>query len=128
MIGGITETVMIGDKEVTVRELSVPEVRNMLRQAEAGEPSPQDLGLQDVLGDLLFDDVRVRDLVLMTSATAEELEQMYPSELRRLADKCIEVNRYFFAMADKLRPVVDQARSEILDGLSPQTSKEPSRH
>lgn len=131
MTRGLTKTVTIGDKDVTVRELSVQEVRNLIRRVEQGEPTAMDLQLADALGDFLFPDVRVRDMLEMTNATADDLEAMFPSELRELGDACKEVNSHFFEMVARLTPLVelvDQDLPRAVQQIVSQTSNEPSRH
>ena len=100
---GRQKSVTVGDKEYTARELSMKEIRDWMADAEAKTGDE----LID-LGDVLFDDVRVDDLVFITNASADELDTMTPSELRQIADACKEANADFFAMAQRLNPVFEQ--------------------
>jgi len=75
-------------REIIVRELTVAGVRQMLL------PDASD----DVLGAALFGEVRLVDLCLMTSLTAEDIETLRPSQLRQVLEACQELNRDFFAM------------------------------
>ncbi|RIA22668.1 hypothetical protein DFO61_3358 [Ectopseudomonas oleovorans] len=87
---GKTKTIGAGDIEVTVREVTVAGVRSILARAGTG----------DVVDELLLD-VRLQDLVDFTSLTAEQVEQMRPSDLAVVVEACKEVNPDFFAMLAK---------------------------
>lgn len=95
----LTEQKRLGDKDVTVRELTVTEIRDWMAAVEsASEESRPSLDL----GDVLFEDVGFKELAMMTDARPEDLEGATPSELRELADLCKRVNSHFFAMNERL--------------------------
>ncbi len=52
----------------------------------------------DLIGDSIFEDIRLSDLPVFTSLTKDELEEMAPSQLRQVVDLCKEKNPDFFAM------------------------------
>lgn len=79
-------------REIIVRELTVSGVRQMLLPDTA----------DDTLGSALFEEVRLLDIRLMTSLTAEDIEALRPSQLRQVLDACRELNRDFFAMLARL--------------------------
>lgn len=91
--------IVIADRTVTVRELTVAEVRDWLREVEQG------LRPVDPAGDALFEDVCLADIGVMSDAGAEWLSQFKPSELQPLADLCKKVNPHFF----RLRAVIQAA-------------------
>lgn len=107
-----SKPIYVGDKEVTVRELSVREIREWMKAAETDSSSMLDLG------DVLFEDVRIADLAVMSDASAEDLEAMSPSDLRAIADTCREVNEHFFAMSDRINPVLSEALEKIQSASS----------
>lgn len=107
----------IGEREFTIKELTLAEIRNWQRQAEQ-QAQGDDASPALDLGDALFVDVTVADLLLMTDAEAEELEELAPSELRQLADACREVNEHFFAMADRLGKAYQQALDKLQEAGS----------
>lgn len=80
--------------EITVRELTVGEVRNWLKAIETLDV--------DIAGDLLFEDFALRDFEVMTDASAATIEAMTPSQLMQLMEACREVNGSFFGMRDRL--------------------------
>lgn len=91
----IEKTLAIGETEIAVRELTVADIRAWLKALEA-QTAP------DVLDVVLFEDFTLADLTRMTDLTAADLETMAPSELRRVADACREVNADFFALRGRL--------------------------
>lgn len=114
-MNGLTKSVMVGDKEVTVRELSVNEVRNWMAETEtAAERDDLIIGLDDVL----FDDVRLSDLAVMSDQSVEDLREMFPSQLRAIADACREVNEHFFSAAERVMPALQQATKELTEASS----------
>ena len=82
-------------REVIVRELTVSGLRQMLMPGASG----------DVVGDALFDEVRLVDLQRMTSLSAEDVDSLRPSQLRQVLDACREMNRDFFAMLARLASI-----------------------
>ena len=91
---GMTKTVQIADREITVRELAVWEVRNWIASL-----SGQDVDLVD---ELLIDGVQLSAVRLMAGISKEDMEQMMPSELDKVVDAAKQVNHRFFAMVDRV--------------------------
>ena len=91
---GMTKTVQIADREITVRELAVWEVRNWIASL-----SGQDVDLVD---ELLIDGVQLSAVRLMSGISKEEMEQMMPSELDKIVDVAKQVNHRFFSMVDRV--------------------------
>ena len=81
----------IGDRKVVCSELTVAQVRALLQPKSC-----------DVVDEILLDEVRVIDLPIFTDLTAEELEQMYPSDLEVLVEGCKEANPSFCRMLAKV--------------------------
>lgn len=79
-------------REIIVRELTVAGVRQMLTPDTA----------LDMLGSALFEDVSLRDITIMTSLTAEDIEALRPSQLQQVLAACREANTHFFAMLARL--------------------------
>ena len=102
-----TVDLVINDRTVTVRELTVAEVRDWVREIEVG------VRPVDPAGDALFDDVCLADIALMTDASGDWLAGFGPSELQPLADLCKKVNPHFF----RLRAVVQAAHIAQVRGL-----------
>jgi hypothetical protein len=85
-----TTTVCIGEygeQEITVKELTVSEVRQVLLTAPSAA---------DPLHALVFDGFGLNDLALMCTASAEDLEALTPSELKPLVEACKDLNPHFF--------------------------------
>ncbi|MCB1723202.1 MAG: hypothetical protein KDJ39_05860 [Gammaproteobacteria bacterium] len=109
----------IGDKEVTIRELSAAEIRDWMANAESR--ANESTKMVD-LADLLFEDVTFHDLTVMTNVTLDQLYLMAPSELREIADGCREINSHFFNMADRLKPVMDAVAQAMTSASSSEKS------
>jgi len=88
-----TETLKLGDKSVTLRELTVGEVRGMLMSR------PE----QDTVDYLLFDDITLGELVQMTDLSLADLDNFTQSELDAVRLKAKELNPSFFGMLERIR-------------------------
>lgn len=88
-----TETLKLGDNSVTLRELTVGEVRGMLLSR------PE----QDTVDYLLFDDITLGELVQMTDLSKETIDNLTQSELDTVRVKAKELNPHFFAMMNRIK-------------------------
>lgn len=100
-----SKELQLGEVSVTVRELTVLQVRAWL--AEIVEPAAAEL---DLLNEALFTDCAISDLKRMTSLTEEQINHMRPSELRKVIALCKELNPDFFGFMGRLvKPVAATA-------------------
>lgn len=83
--------VRIGDHQVSVRELTVAQVRQLMDTITA-----------DTVGDALLNGLRLHDLTVMTSLTSSQIDELVPSQLEELAEACRGANRHFFEMLERL--------------------------
>ena len=88
-----TETLKLGDNSVTLRELTVGEVRGMLLSR------PE----QDTVDYLLFDDITLGELMQMTDLSKETIDNLTQSELDTVRVKAKELNPHFFAMLNRIK-------------------------
>lgn len=88
-----TETLKLGDTSVTLRELTVGEVRGMLLSR------PE----QDTVDYLLFDDITLGELMQMTDLSKETIDNLTQSELDTVRVKAKELNPHFFAMLNRIK-------------------------
>lgn len=93
-----SKVVKVGEVEVIVRELSVSDVRKLM----------QEVSDQDLVSNVLFEDIRLSDLCLMTSVTESQINDLRPSQLAKLLDACKEVNPHFFGMLGRLTKLPDK--------------------
>ncbi|EOZ3002676.1 TPA: hypothetical protein SL809_000099 [Pseudomonas aeruginosa] len=93
-----SRVVDIDGVELTVRELSVADVRKLM----------QEVSDQDLVSNALFEDIRLSDLCLMTSVTESQINDLRPSQLAKLLDACKEVNPHFFGMLGRLTKLRDK--------------------
>lgn len=74
---------------VTIKELSVGEIREWLAEMQKGV----NVGYIDAL---LIDGVTLQDLERMSSLTMEQIDKLSPTQLARVADAARERNSHFF--------------------------------
>ena len=96
----MTREVELSCGPVTVRELTVGEIRAWLKQVERREDA--EASEVDAVGLALFEDITFEDLQRLTTLKAKALDALAPSELRALIDVAKELNADFFAMRRRL--------------------------
>lgn len=89
----VTKTVAIAGIDVLVREITVGQVRDWLRDLDAQG---------DAVDVCLFDDISLPDLYRMTSLTREQADVMAPRQLREVVEAARALNADFFAMRARL--------------------------
>lgn len=104
--------VSIGDRRVTVRELSVTEVRDWIAEHETGQVPI------DPVRAMVFDDCSLDDLARMCDMPADSMEEFGPVALGPLHDACKALNPHFF----KLREALVSVSRAIQAGLASTTS------
>lgn len=94
MSGALTATVTLGALEVTVHELTVPQIRAELASADA---LAEDADLVDAW---LIEGMPLWDLSVYCSLTREQIAEhnLAPSQIRQVVEKIRELNRDFFGM------------------------------
>lgn len=89
-----TTTVQVAGETVSVRELTVAEIRNWFKTIDQREI--------DTISSILFEDLSLEDLPLLSDITAERVEALPPSELAKLIVAIKEANSAFFSLRGKL--------------------------
>lgn len=87
--------VVVGERRVTVRELTVGDVRNWLK--EVGTDST--ISAVDML---LIPEISLPDLARMTSLSVADMDDWQPSELRELMAVAQDLNADFFGLRGRL--------------------------
>ena len=96
----------VDGREVTVRELTLKDYRNWLK--DAVEESRRDgVPMYSVDRDL-FEDMALTDLPRFTDLTPGQMDQMAPSSLKKVIEAVKEVNPDFFAMRGRMRNTATQ--------------------
>jgi hypothetical protein len=90
---------------VTVRELTVAEVRTWVAEQEAGASV-------DPLRAMVFDDCGLDDLARMSDASADALEAFGHSELERVREACKALNPHFFKVRAILTGIARHLQEE----------------
>jgi|JI10StandDraft_1071094.scaffolds.fasta_scaffold316692_2 hypothetical protein len=88
----ITRELEFGDKKITVRELTVAEVRAWLSE-------PQDIENREfdaLTGLMSFDEIGVNDIYRFTDMKPADVEELTPSALKKIAAVVKELNSVFF--------------------------------
>ncbi len=94
----------VGDKEITVTELSVTQIRNLLDQMEQPEFSVIDL--------LFPDSVPSAAVVESTGISLDQLEAYPPSELKFIIEGVESLNPFFVNMITRLAKAGQEMISE----------------
>ena len=110
----LTKTIQLPDLMVTVRELTVGEIRAWMKRTADGGYDPVD--------DTLLQEVSLADLYGMTDLKAGQSENLTPSQLRLVFEGCREVNPDFFGLRDR----IESAGRQILERLSSDLSETPA--
>lgn len=115
MSATLNKVLVIGELRVTVRELTVGEVRVMFkRMAEMQNPDPVD--------ETLLEEISLVDLKLMTDLPDNLADDLTPSQLRQIYETCREVNPDFFALRER----VELLGQRLLDQLSTVSNATPA--
>lgn len=103
----------VAGRTVTVREMTVTEVRDWVSAAERGVIPA------DAAGHAAFDDCGIYDIAIMCDADYEWLAGQVPSDLEPLAAACRKANPHFFRVRAVMQAAhVAQVRA-ILAGTPP---------
>ena len=86
--------VMIGERRVMVRAITVGEIRAWLKALEKTEGS--------IVDGALFADFTLDDLARMSDLSVAEMDDLTPSEIGTVRDACKEINFDFFALRARL--------------------------
>lgn len=106
-----TKVVELAGVKVTVRELTVAEVRTWLAEIEAGVAV-------DPLGSMVFDDCSLDDLARMSDVTAAGMEALTYGELLPLRDACKALNPHFFRVRAAVQKVARAIEAEAASMIS----------
>lgn len=87
-----TESLMVGEKKVTFRELTVSEVRDMLMSRTD----------QDFVSYFYYPDVTFAELSRMTDLSVDDFESFTQSQMDAVRDKAKEINPSFFVIRTAL--------------------------
>lgn len=91
-----------GDISVTVREMSVLQVRGWLSEEDA------DGGLIDLA---LLPECSLSDLKRMSTLTDEQINTLRPSQLREVVTLCKELNPDFFDFLRRVKEMVGRSEA-----------------
>jgi hypothetical protein len=122
-----TKQLKLGARVVSVRELSVGEIRQWLADvSDEGNETLADFVNMTIIEGLMLDDLR-----RMTDLTLADMDALTPGELDQVAEACKEVNPGFFRVAAPLHRIARQALesrgSGNSNGASPRSSAPGTR-
>lgn len=102
-----TKQVDIDGRIVTIKELTVGQVRDWLVEIESGKHAI------DVAGEFLFEDCSVDDLVRMSDMPREAFDALAPSQIAPIREAARALNPGFF----RVRAAVAAAQASIVRQL-----------
>ncbi|RMC99560.1 hypothetical protein EAY64_07240 [Aquitalea palustris] len=116
----IEKPIPIGDHTITIRELTVADIRALL---VASIQQHGDVGLIPDQADLIMNatllpDLRLDELRAMAPMAQDMLDSLADSELQTLRDQCRELNPLFFGMKARLEQAKAQAEMIALAQLN----------
>lgn len=112
----LTRIVTLGERTVTVRELTVAEVRAWLLEHEIGKPV-------DAIQALAVDACSLDDIAHLCDLSAADMEAYAPSDLAPLITACQELNPHFFKVRAALNGV---ARTMLAEAQALASSAPPA--
>lgn len=118
------KAVTIGDREITVREMTVGEVVAWFKALEPTETKPAGgaVSAADTVDNYLFWEITLSEIVRMTDLERADLDQLAPSEIQPIIDACKEVNPLFFAFRGRMIAVGER----MLQGSAAASSASPA--
>jgi hypothetical protein len=100
-VRGLTKTITVNGREITVSEVPVSEIRNWMKEIELSET--------DVMDVLLHRGYHMSAVRMITGLSKDELDEFLPSERRVIAQTCQAVNGDFFELiGTMLGPVLSK--------------------
>lgn len=100
----------IGGRMVTIKELTVGEVREYIKLEESDLVRQRAL---DPVTDLMLEDLSLRDIVAMTDLKIEDIDTMTTRQLQEVVKSCREWNPGFFLMAKRAKELMERLASQI---------------
>lgn len=90
--------------DVGIRELTLDEIRGWLAEVEAKMDAPPAVEAGSIRHtfSLMFDDIDIDDLLLLTDLTLDKLPGIAPSAIEAIYERAKAVNRRFFVMRGQL--------------------------
>ncbi len=107
----VIREIEVGGQKVQVKELTMGEIRAMVRAAEAA-PASQ-MRPDDVLDAMLFEECALPELYAMTDLTAEAAATLAPSQLAQVIAAAKELNAAFFGMRGRLQRTLDRFAASL---------------
>lgn len=107
--------VQLDSLAVTVRELTLGEVRAWAHRVDAG------LVEIDVIASGIVPDCELTDLFEMSSLTAAQADELTAAEINRVADVARKLNPHFFAYRTALTGAVRAMQAELQQTRSSST-------
>ena len=105
----LTKTIHLGEISVEVRELTVGEIRHLLKMMAEGDSS-------DVISSTLLPEISLTELALMTDLDVDQLDDLAPSQLRKVFEATREVNTDFFVLRERIVEVGKQVLGKLSEG------------
>ena len=112
----------VGGVAFRVRILTVREIYNLFSQA--AKPGKADAE-PDWVGNVLFDEMTVRDIFTFTDLTREQIMDMLPADVEAVITEVKRENPHFFAVCRRLEEAGNRLNA-VMGGKAPSDSNKVS--
>ncbi|MDF3931397.1 hypothetical protein [Pseudomonas citronellolis] len=110
----LKQTLNFEGLKVEVRELTVGEIRQLLKTMAEGS--------DDLVGYSILEEIGLAQLQLMTNLEPEQLEDLAPSQMRKVYEAAREINKDFFDLLGR----VEAGGRRVLETLSSSSNGTPA--
>ena len=101
----VEKVIEVAGRKVTVHELTVAELE---RWVEEGLDPQQPVQTSVVRGGIISG-LSLQDIARLSDITVEQMEEMTPSQVQVIGDACVEANRHFFALLDRIERSIQRS-------------------
>lgn len=105
-----TKPLVFNEQTITVRELTLGEVRNWYQALAAGEL------FGDWVQETALEDIGLVDLAYMTDAAPDDLEKLTHAQLLKIATAARELNPAMFRLRDHIRTCAKEIANLVEGG------------
>ena len=108
-------------KRMTVQEIydRFEQAANNPKEEPISEPKPRDM-----VGEYLFDEATLSDILTFTNLTTDQIKRMYPVDVENIIGEIKKENPHFFAACQRMEKACEKL-DMLLTGIFSNKSKKP---